>query len=341
MKKITMQDIADALQISRVTVWKVFSNREGVSDALKNKILTKAMELNYSIPEELREELECEQDNHQITVSVAVSRPESSIFWLNIIHEIAKELTKYNINLMYTYLPSEITKDYSLPISLTNGTTQGMIVLNVYNHELLHKLNTLKLPKVFMDVVTDLDTEELSGDLVLLDGLRSIGKITEHLILRGRRELGFIGDIQYAKTNAQRFEGFQRTLTTHGIKLNSDYCFTQPLGVDTDQEEIDGFLRSRHKMPQAFVCASDYIAHVVQQTLIDLGYSIPADIAISGYDGYTEYSDSKHITTVKVEANNLGKRLAMQLLYRYKNPNANYEIATIFPDVIFATSTNV
>ena len=31
MSKVTMQDIADALGISRVTVWKVFHNHAGVS----------------------------------------------------------------------------------------------------------------------------------------------------------------------------------------------------------------------------------------------------------------------------------------------------------------------
>ena len=48
MSKITMQDIADALGISRVTVWKVFKNQSGVSDSLRENVLNKARELGYS-----------------------------------------------------------------------------------------------------------------------------------------------------------------------------------------------------------------------------------------------------------------------------------------------------
>ena len=47
MSKVTMQDIADALGTSRVTVWKTFNHRPGVSDEMKEKIIAKAHELGY------------------------------------------------------------------------------------------------------------------------------------------------------------------------------------------------------------------------------------------------------------------------------------------------------
>ena len=43
--------------------------------------------------------------------AVAVCRPESSVFWMQIIHQIAKDLSA----LMYTYLPAEYTQGYTLP----------------------------------------------------------------------------------------------------------------------------------------------------------------------------------------------------------------------------------
>ena len=67
------------------------------------------------------------------TISVVVSRPDSSVFWSNIIHEIAKEVTQAGCSLMYTYVPTEIPKDYILPPPLTSGQVQGIIILNVYN----------------------------------------------------------------------------------------------------------------------------------------------------------------------------------------------------------------
>ena len=51
MKKVTLQEIAASLGISRTTVWKVFSGHEGVSDSLKSRIIAKAQELGYEFPE--------------------------------------------------------------------------------------------------------------------------------------------------------------------------------------------------------------------------------------------------------------------------------------------------
>ena len=46
-KKVTIQDIADALGISRNTVSKAINNTEGLADATREKILQKAMEMGY------------------------------------------------------------------------------------------------------------------------------------------------------------------------------------------------------------------------------------------------------------------------------------------------------
>ena len=48
MSKVTMQDIADALGVSRVSVWKVFNDQPGVSNTLKHSILDMASKLGYN-----------------------------------------------------------------------------------------------------------------------------------------------------------------------------------------------------------------------------------------------------------------------------------------------------
>ena len=114
MSKVTMQDIADELGISRVTVWKVFNNHSGVSEAVRESVLQKAKELGYSkfmqepaaIPNDPQEDK---------TVSLIVSRPDSSTFWTNIIHRLAQELATHNINLLYTYVPIHLLTPFPLP----------------------------------------------------------------------------------------------------------------------------------------------------------------------------------------------------------------------------------
>ena len=77
MKKITIQDIADELGISRNTVSKAINNAEGLADATRERILQKAVEMGYK------------QFSYVSTLAAAAaSRPElrissfTSFMWL-------------------------------------------------------------------------------------------------------------------------------------------------------------------------------------------------------------------------------------------------------------------
>ena len=163
MNKITMQDIADELGVSRVTVWKVFNNYSNVSSALREKVLNKAKEMGYT-----KGIAELEQTVPEKNISLIVSRPNSSSFWTNIIHRMAQELSFHNINLVYTYMPSGYSNKFKMPAVLTNGTVQGAIILNLYDERMAREINQLKIPKVFLDTVPQMDTREMKGDLKLL-----------------------------------------------------------------------------------------------------------------------------------------------------------------------------
>lgn len=345
MKKTTMQDIANELNISRVTVWKVFNNQPGVSESLKQKILKKAKDLGYQKAGQFYSDSNPRNDSayksDTTTVSVVVSRPESSLFWTNIIHQIAKELNKFDINLMYTYLPSYKTDSYKLPSVLTDGTLQGIIVLNVYDLDMFHAINQLQIPKVFFDSVSEITSTELTGDLLLLEGESILYQITNSIIEKGRTKIGFMGDIYYAKTNLERYNGYCRAMEEKHLTIKSDYCLTGPIGIESYAEEIHSFLENLKEMPEAFVCVSDYVAHFVLKYLLEHDYEVPFDVAVSGFDGRSEYLDKPdYLTTVPVETRALGKRLARQLLYRMQYPDFPREVIYQIPRISYAASTN-
>lgn len=347
MKKVTMQDIANILNVSRVTVWKVLNNQPGVSKPLRDQIIMTAKDTGYLKPGQEAEAYLTENgDPHsekqpKKTISVVISRPESSLFWINIIHSLAKVLDTQGINMMYTYLPASYQEGYVLPSVLTNGTSKGMVILNVYDIHLLTMLNNLSIPKVFLDLVTDFPMDTITGDVFLLAGQRKIEEITNSIIRKGRTEIGFIGDISYALTNKERFEGFKLALEKNNIKMQEKYCLTRKIGIYSYYEEISSFLDNLDKMPQAFVCASDFIANFMMQYFVEHNYKVPEDIALSGFDGSTEYSMvTGKLTTVNVPTHHLGIRLANQLLYRIEHPNAPLELTHIYSDIIWGKSTD-
>lgn len=346
MKKPTMQMIADSAGVSRITVWKVLNGRPGVSPSLHDLILKTAEELGYPISRTLRTTSTNVTTNtvgteENFTISVVVSRPDSSSFWMNIIHEIAKESVKKNYSLLYTYVPAEISGNYTLPEHLTSQTVSGMIVLNVYDSKLLSMLNQLSIPKVFLDCNTIFPLDSLKGDLVLLEGKYAVASITESLIKKGHKNIGFIGDIHYALTNHLRYEGYQAAMHKHNLKIPENVCFTSSIDPHSYFYRIHSFLETLPELPDAFICASDFIANCVFQFLTVNGYRVPEDIALSGFDNIMEYSEiNELLTTVNIDTELLGKRLFYQLEYRMQKPNSNYELIYIKPEVIYRKSTN-
>lgn len=331
MSKVTMQQIADTMGVSRVTVWKALSNRPGVSEELRQRIMREAAAQGYSSAATVTA-----KNAQKRTVSVVVSRPESSTFWMEIIHHLAKELAKQDINLMYTYMPTTYRSGFSLPASLSSDAIMGFIVLNIYNERLLRRLAAHPLPKVFLDTVPALQPDDLCGDLVLLEGRSRTREITGRLLDSGRRRLGFIGDIAYAQTNTDRYLGFLDAHEARGIEPDARLSMTDPIHLHTHYEDISRFLDGLEALPGAFVCASDFIAHYVQRYLQERKRAAPDSFVLTGFDNNGEYQNvAKQITTVDVQTAALGKRLAQKLLFRAANATASYEVAYVISNILY------
>ena len=333
MEKVTMKDIADALNVSRVTVSKAFNNQAGVSDSLRELIFDKARELGYP---KLPSRAMAAHPHSEHIVSLVVSRPDSASFWTSLIHRMAQELLNYNINLVYTYVPSICTKDFSLPSILSGDGVEGIVVVNVYDPQILHMVSQLSLPKVFLDTVPSLSARHLNGDLILIEGYHAEFEITEKLIRDGHTKIGFLGDIHYARTNLERYQGYYACMDKYGLPILSSQCLTDNIGIFSYRQDINTFLDALDDWPTAFVCASDFVAHFVQQYVDENPHKLFHPVTLTGFDNAEEYTNvTGHITTANVPTGLLGKRLALQLMFRTQHPEAPYELTFVSPSIIY------
>jgi len=353
MKKVTYQQIADALQISRVTVWKALNNRSGISPSTRQTILLKAVEMGYPISL-LESDSNIQQTSAMpvtpkrssltsaspINVAVVVSRPETSNFWMSIIHYQAMTFAQNDINLIYTYLPPTSKDTDSLPECLTNGTIQGIIIMNIYDTHQIEALNKLPVQKVFLDCPSVTEFSSLNGDLFLLEGLSSVDEIVQHMIDKGKRRIHFIGDIAYAQTNRERHLGYLRAMQRNNIPTDDIVNLTTPIEIESYQETIFEYLNSLDTLPEAIVCANDHIAYHVASYCREFGIRVPEDIMISGYDDNYEFNSIVPLTTVHVSNARLGVRLANRLISRLQYPEDDFEFTYIRNKPVFRKSTN-
>ncbi len=211
-----------------------------------------------------------------------------------------------------------------------------MIITNIYDPDTISLLSQLPFPKVFFDTIPGLSADDLNSDLVLLEGEKTVREITENFIQKGFQKIGFIGDIFYARTNLLRWNGFQSAIKQHALPADPLFYLTGPIEKDFYRDTIKTFLEELPELPQAFVCASDFVAFNVCSILAENPERFPQRLFLSGYDDSQEFLlEHQHITTVHVKNDLIGIRMVQQLLYRIQNPTADFEEITIFPKIIY------
>jgi LacI family transcriptional regulator len=193
---------------------------------------------------------------------------------------------------------------------------------------------------VFLDCIPGIDFNTINGDLLLIEGKSTVESMVSHVISKGARDVSFIGDIKYAQTNKERYLGYVSAMTRNNLPIYIERNLTGPIGIETYEEEITAFLSGMSRLPDAIICANDYIAKIVLQFLKKSNIRVPEDIMLTGFDDNPESGNDVAFTTVHVQNDLIGIRLAKQLIYHLDNPDADYEITYIRSRVLFRESTD-
>ena len=342
MKKVTIQDVAKELHLSRNTVAKALNNSDTVSYETRYVVIEKAYEMGYSkLSPVVLNEFKLRNKIGDTKTIVVLTRREISVFWNSIIMGISDELNKFGCKLQFNFISEQDEKNLVLPLDL-QAAVSGIIILSVFTNEYVDQIMKQNIPVVFLDAPSNLDSIAHYGDFIVCEGTNSIKKITSKLISQGLTRIGFIGDITYCKTIGDRYQGYVSALEEAGINVDASIVATyHPTYKFYKTVEVEKALDGFSALPEAIVCANDDIALDVIRCLRSRGVSVPRDVAVTGYDNVEGMAQVEPIlTTVRVGNQRLGRRLVQQLMWRIQNPTFPKEVIFIGVEIIFRQSSN-
>jgi Transcriptional regulators len=342
MKKVTIQDVAKELNLSRNTVAKALNNSETVSYETRYVIIERAYEMGYSkLSSVVLNEFKLRNKISDTKTIVVLTRREISVFWNSIIMGISDELNKYGCKLQFNFISEQDEKNLIMPLDLL-AEVNGVLILSVFSSEYIDQIMKKNIPVVFLDAPCDMESVSHYGDIIICEGSNSIRKITDELLSKGMKKIGFIGDITYCKSINDRYQGYLSALAGAGIRIDPDIIASNHETYKFYRtDEVERALNRFSYIPEAIVCANDDIALDVIRCLKNRGLSVPSDVAVTGYDNVEGISQVEpFLTTVRVGNQRLGRRMVQQLMWRIQNPNFPKEVIYIGVETIFRQSSN-
>jgi len=305
--KVTIKDIAQRANVSKMTVSRVLSGKGQVSEETANLIRKIAKELNYE-PNLIARSL---TSRKSFTLGVLFPKI-NKIFLDNYIAQVLSGITdeaqKQNYRIML--FPLENPSEKYISIANSN-LLDGMLLLKTKENDLqLDELTESGFPFVLVnhnasgENISFVDAENVNGSV----------SAVKYLYDAGHRKIAFVGGNTDETRGRDRLKGYRQALK----KLNIDYREEYVLFCNSNKEEAyhnsKKFLYLQDP-PSAIFCADDYMAIGVIERLRVEGVKVPEDIAVIGFDDI-EISTfvNPPLTTVKQPIYEIGRTAAKILL---------------------------
>lgn len=337
--KVTMQDIADACGLSRNTVSKVFNGRGNVPSNTRNHILKKAEELGYkAIPSEKV----FQQSSHGKVIALLSNKlPAEYHFGTYFVTTFTDRICRAGYNLKMFEISSEELKRKELPPHFIPDQTAGIVGIEMFDQEYLDYICKLGIPTIMLDSPTHASKKLMGCDFVAMESRAGIIEIVNYIISKGAGKIGFYGDCEHCGSFYDRWIGYRTALIDAGIDYNEDYCILDPdASPYADTDWIVSRLNKMKELPDAFVCANDFLAAHLMNALKKMGLSIPGDIMVTGFDGTPQASIVEPaLTTVQIPSVEIGRISAEVLLRRIGNPGIPYSWTHVECTPMFRNST--
>lgn len=322
-----MQDIATALGISKNAVHLALSNKPGISESLRSKVIQTAISMNYGGYGKLGSALE----RNLITICVPSAISGFSQFYSSVYWAVEQELGTHGYRSLLTSVTEDMEKSLTLPPVLYEREVKGVIVVGILSKEYVRKM-----AEVFESIIlVDNYYVDLALNSVATANMEGGYEATKYLIGQGCHQIGFVGQIHKYNAYNERCLGYKLALSDAGLPVrNARLCtdvqlFTPEIKLD---EIVDCI--KRESMDAVF-CACDREAIQLIGKLHAEGINIPGDISIIGFDDI-ENADivNPPLTTMRVPRRELGRRAAGLLIDRLESKAGPPSAVSIFPQLI-------
>lgn len=160
-----------------------------------------------------------------------------------------------------------------------------------------------------------------------------------HLLELGHRRIGFVCAKPYVTFSQERLAGYKAALEDHGLEVEGELIRTEPHFTQEMGYRAARSLLELPEPPTALFVASDTMAVGGYEAVQELGYRIPNDVSIVGYDDVALAAAlMPPLTTVRTSFYEFGQLSSQLLLELINNRESAPSTRMIHPRLILRSS---
>lgn len=294
----TLQDIADKLGVSKGTVSKAINNAPDISEGLRKTILDTAVEMGYT---RLRR-----QKNELKKLCILVENLEYKgkyDFGYDIIIGFRQmaEPAGFQVDIIPTTI--QFQKSISYDIYMLQNDYLGAFVMGFsLSDPWMKDFETTHTPTVLYDnyIAANPYTAYIG-----VDNQEGLELAVEYLKKMGHHKIGYLSSSLGSHIMQLRHKAYFHAMRQNGLKAEPNYVGASYHVTECIEKHIPRLLKMGMT---AFICSQDIYANTAMIYCQELGYKIPEDISIIGFD---DIPISAHtfppLTTIRQDRPELGK----------------------------------
>lgn len=330
----TLSDVGRAAGVSAMAASAVLNGARTssrISEETRAKILAAADRLNYR-PNAAARAL-ANRRMHSIGVVATFVGSEINQYFLEVFNGIVQCAATHRQNTTVFSLSSWESEADRLP-TFCDGRIDGLVLIA----PVLSRRAGEALPRhvPFVSVhgntplprVTNIETDEETGAYELVRHLTTLG---HRRILHYTGPAGTLGP-------ERRLRGYRRALRDAGLRVDDNLIISGDFNQGSARNALLHWLR-RHRgqaMPQAIFCVNDAAAMGCLELLAEIGFRVPADVSVAGFDDtLAARTTIPQLTTVRQPLRAMGERAVEILLDHIMNRTDDSEMPP--PPVVFPT----
>ncbi|AKJ64609.1 LacI family DNA-binding transcriptional regulator [Kiritimatiella glycovorans] len=322
-EKVTQQEIAERVGLSRATVSRVLRNVTGPKSSTAARIIDTAREMGYRLPATAKTPTRKGTGRQKSLVAGLLlctpdeSTSSSSVVPMRILHGATDASNERNVLLHVEYISESEAADIrsidDVPSSLRNRNLSGLVLTGFLPAETVDAISGRKTcvrlnyhdPGIEMDVVGQDDRTAVRHHIL---DLRE----------RGHRKIGYYCRKSTASYALSRFAAYVEALALFNMEYRPDWSVN--IWDHADGPAWNRVDRAIEEGVTAWICAHDDLGYEMIHHLSSTGINVPDDISICGFDALPVPEGMKPMRTIDWPIEDIAAAGVGMLIRRINEP---------------------